>query len=516
MELDWTLAGGLVVTAALVSLASLVAMSAMALRFPPSPASVFAGPTPSTVLLFDGEHLLDATPPARAMIETGVETGGPWFRALSRLEPVFPGVTLRLDGLGQEGRFVLPSREGVVPPLILRAEHLGGLTRLTLVESDQPAVQSAGDTRVELMLQAELAVLREVVDRAPLPLWRSDAGGAVIWANAAYLRHATELLEPGQDIGWPLPEILPGAEGRRAIRRAEDPHWFEVTTQSTGADVLHYALPATRLVQAETSLRDFMQTLTKTFAQLPIGLAIFDRNRVLQMFNPALIDLSGVAAEVLIARPTLSLLLDAMREQQRIPEPKDYRSWRRRIVEMEEAAASGLFEDTWTLPGGQTYRVTGRPHPNGALAFMLEDISTEITRTRRYRAELELGQAVIDAMEEAVVVLAQDGGVVLTNATARHLWGEALFTAFSDRVGPPALELWRQMTAPTLLWDDLATYIGRYGVRDPWQGEVRLTDGRLLDCRILPMPQGSTLVSFRLSVDIAPAAQADGQAIMIA
>jgi hypothetical protein len=42
---------------------------------------------------------------------------------------------------------------------------------------------------------------------------------------------------------------------------------------------------------------------------------------------------------------------------------------------LEEEAASGLFEETWSLPGGQTYRVIGRPHPNGALAFMFEDIS---------------------------------------------------------------------------------------------------------------------------------------------
>ena len=85
-----------------------------------------------------------------------------------------------------------------------------------------------------------------------------------------------------------------------------------------------------------------MQTLTKTFAQLPIGLAIFDRNRVLQLFNPALLDLTGLSAEFLIGRPTLASVLDAMREQQVIPEPKDYRSWRKQMVALEEAAASGL------------------------------------------------------------------------------------------------------------------------------------------------------------------------------
>ncbi len=239
---------------------------------------------------------------------------------------------------------------------------------------------------------------------------------------------------------------------------------------------------------------------------------------MLQLFNPALIDLTALPAEFLISRPTLPMLLDAMRERQMIPEPKDYRSWRRKIVELEEAAASGLFEDTWSLPSGQTYRVTGRPHPNGALAFLFEDISTEIMRTRRYRADLELGQAVIDAMPDAVVVFAQDGGVLMTNAAAASLWGEGLAGLSSGRGEPGPIALWREMSAPTLLWNDLADFIGTFGPREPWQGEVRLTDGRLLELRVSAVPHGATLVAFR-PVTPRPAEVAGdgpGQAIMIA
>lgn len=275
-------------------------------------------------------------------------------------------------------------------------------------------------------------------------------------------------------------------------------------------------MPADRLMQAEGSLRDFMQTLTKTFAQLPIGLAIFDRSRVLQLFNPALIDLTGLSPEFLIGRPTLAMLLDAMRESSMLPEPRDYQSWRRQLIEMELAAASGLFVDTWTLPSGQTYRVTGRPHPNGALAFLVEDISTEMMRTRRYRADLELGQAVIDAMGDAVVVFAQDGGVSMSNTAARALWGEELSGLSASRGDAPVFTLWRKKTAPTLLWNDLEEYIGKFGPRDAWEGEVRLNDGRLLHCRVAPMPHGATLVAFRDAFAVDPAKDGLGQAVLIA
>lgn len=523
--MNWSLAAGLVVTAGFVAFASLLALSLIPERAGRLHASLFAEATPATVLLFDGEVLVDATPSGRAMLAGGTEAAGAaWIMALSRLEPLFPGLATRIEGLEREGRFVLCSREGVKPPLVLRAEHLGGLTRLTLVDGEGETQLPQLDGAAETAMRDETRALRDTLAHAPMLIWRDSAEGEVVWANGAYLQTAAALIEPGQELSWPLPTIFPKAEGmaaatgRRVLRFDGGAHWYELSSVPVRGETLHYAQPADRLVQAEASLRDFMQTLAKTFAHLPIGLAIFDSQRVLQLFNPALIDLTGMTAEFLTARPTLPMLLDAMREKAMIPEPKDYRSWRKQIVELEEAAASGLFEDTWTLPSGQTYRVTGRPHPNGALAFMFEDISTEMMRTRRYRADLELGQAVIDAMEDAVVVFTQDGSVAMSNRAAAELW-----TGMDQATVPvtgetSALALWREMAAPTLLWNDLAEYIGTFGPREAWDGELRLKDGRLLRCRVSPMPHGATLVSFRLAISRSgpDQGQGGGQAVMIA
>lgn len=534
MEADWILAGGLVLTAALIAMACLFFMAAMQIRAP-AVVSVFGARSPETVFIFDGEALVDATPPARALIANGVESGGPWFRALSRLEPMFPGLYTRLEGLQREGRFVLCSREDVAPPLVLRAEYLGGLTRLTLVDGEGEAASPGSDGLAELALKDELAHLHDTLSRAPLPIWRETAEGEVIWANGPYLAAAAEQLEPGKELAWPLPAIFPrdpapetksnsqmaglsdgpsvsmtrrlksdAPASRAALKTGETVQWFDILSRplpgrghSKGR--LCYALPADGLVAAENSLREFTQTLAKTFAQLPIGLAIFDKARVLQMFNPALLDLTGLPIEFLIARPSLPALLDSLREGSMLPEPKDYRSWRRQVAEMEKAAAEGLFEETWAIPSGRTWRVTGRPHPNGALAFMVEDISTEMTRTRRYRADLELGQAVIDGLPDAVVVFAQDGSVAMANAAATQLWGQNPLSPPEQGAGDKAIHLWREKTAPTLLWNDLEEFIGLFGTREPWDGDLRMLDGRPISCRVAPMPHGATLVTFRLT-----------------
>jgi PAS domain-containing protein len=335
-------------------------------------------------------------------------------------------------------------------------------------------------------------------------MWKEAPDGSVIWANHAYLIRAVELLPEGEDLSWPLPKLFDktdvpsGRLPRLKLQMPSGPEWFDLVRMPQGDEALCYALAADKAVQAETALREFMQTLTKTFADLPIGLAIFDRSRCLQMFNPSLTDLTTLPPELLIGRPTLNAFLDAMRARAMIPEPRDYRSWRKQLARLEEEAAMGIFEETWSLPGGQTYRVIGRPHPNGALAFMFEDISNEMSRTRRYRADVELGQSVIDAVEDAVAVFSQGGQLVMSNHAYAQLWQHDPQVLLSEASITTLCAWWRDHAAPTLLWDDAVDFATSTDDRTPWDGDVRLLDGRLVSCRFRPLTGGATLVTFRV------------------
>jgi PAS domain-containing protein len=290
----------------------------------------------------------------------------------------------------------------------------------------------------------------------------------------------------------------------------EDQGWHEATAVDQPAGRTIFAIPADRLVRTEVSLRNFRQTLTKTFAHLPIGLAIFDRDRQLALFNPALLDLTALPADFLSSRPTLFAFLDAMRDRNMIPEPKDYRSWRRQMADLEKAAASGRYEETWILPSGQTYRVMGRPHPDGAMALLFEDISTEMSRTRRYRADLELGQSVIDAMEESVAVFSASGGLLMANAAYSRLWNHEPETTLEDMGIGTMVAHWRAGSAPSELWAQAEDFVTALGDRCEWTGEARLNDGRLVRCRFTPLSGSTTAISFRLAGQTgAPAADRD-------
>lgn len=507
--MDWMLGAGLFLLATAAAFTALVAVSGLYRGKTAGGGSIFDEPRSETVFLFDDETLLDASDTARALLATGHAKGPHWDRFLAFVVPRFPGFVEGIERLPDVGRMTWTS-DGV-DPLTLVAEWRGGLRRMTLIDPQDASRFQTLDTLSVRARNEELALLRDITDAAPFPVWRLAPDGTVRWANRAYLDAAGRMLGPEAALSWPLPQIFDGDAPRLRVETAEgETLWFDRAaalpglptpdhadaTDRTDPGTTLYALPADGAVRAEQALRAFVQTLTKTFAHLPIGLAIFDDQRRLQLFNPALTDLTTLPVSFLSARPTLFGFLDAMRARQMIPEPKDYKSWRHRIAALEAEAAAGQFQETWSLPSGLTYRVLGRPHPEGALALMFEDISDEISRARAFRADLELGQSVIDTMNEAIAVFSPAGAVVMSNAAYAELWSHDPAQTLADMGITASAALWRDRCAPDPVWAKAESFVLEPGAREPWQCHARLLDGRALRCRFVPLAGGATLAGF--------------------
>jgi PAS domain-containing protein len=471
----------------------------------PSADGIYVPSSEGPVFLFDGETMLDCNSAARAILTQSFVVGGDWQRLVGFLFRYFKNIDDKLNNLAKTGTFAETAQVGNGKMVLLQAELTGGLTKITLIDPDVTEGAGVSLAVAHRGLQDEVADLRHALGTAPLLVWRESEDGLITWANNAYILMAASNLKRGQNLGWPLPRlfdrsaVVQSANRQRqsVLQSGGKTAWFDLITQPDKDETLCFALPIDAAVAAENSLRDFMQTLSKTFAQLPIGLAIFDKDRKLQMFNPALVELTTLPADFLTRRPTMLAVLDAMRDRNRLPEPKDYQSWRRQIVEMERAAASGLFQENWALPDGQTFRVTGRPHPNGGLALMIEDISNEMQRSRRYRTDLEISQSVLDQMDEAIVVFNQTGQLMWCNTAYTRLWGHDPSGTMDEANVRNIAELWKLRTAPTQLWRELDDYVHTIGLRQPWSKEMRLKDGRLLICQVAPIAAGATMVAFK-------------------
>lgn len=465
--------------------------------------------TPETLFLFDGEILVDASPTARALIAASSLRGSPWQRLMAFLVRHFPDIEDRLRTLSEEGRLVLEAGQGgALTPIAVVAELRSGLVQIRLTDPDADR-SAAVDPLTQRATAEELELLRATVGLTPHPVWVQNAAQEVIWCNGSYLGLA---VHGGEELSWPLPKLFRLEQQRqqriRLVPPGKAPLWFEVVTAPLEDGVIAFAQPIDDLVQAEGTLREFTQTLTKTFASLPIGLAIFDRQRKLALFNPALADLTSLAPGFLIGHPTLFDFLNQLRDRQMIPEPKDFASWRKRLTDLEKASSIGQFDEHWNLPGGQTFRVIGRPHPEGALALLFEDVTLQMSQTRRDRANVELGQAIVDSVSDAVAVFGPGGDLVLTNAAYAATWNHdpmEVFTGGLHDIGELAL-FWRSLSSSTPAWTEIEEVV-RGKVPAPAAGwPIRLQDGRGLLCRVVSLTGGATMVEFSLATqaEIAP------------
>ncbi len=455
--------------------------------------------------LFSGDVLVDATPEASHLLERAGRGAGSLRDLAAILRHRFPGLDSVLSRLDTECRIELAGIASQGGCLI--AQRLGQLTRIAIFERDVPDLP---DHHAFQATQAELDAMRTIVQVGPTVIWKQSADGTVTWANDAYFSLVRQAYGE-DDVSWPPPALFavspsdvaePGDSPmpfRAALQITPDgpEHWYECHGYLNGDETVCYAVRADSLVRTEQSLRDLVQSLARTFADLPIGLAVFDRDRRLATFNPALSDLTLLDVEFLAARPTLFTFLDRLRDQRRIPEPRDYKSWRERMMRLESAAAGGFVQEDWHLPSGQTFRVTGRPHPDGAVGFLIQDISAEVSLTRKFRSELELGQAVLDSLDEAIAVFSPAGVLMMANAAYADLWGYDPSSRLAQTGAAEATRLWQSRTAPTPIWGDVRDFLSEPGDRAAWDDTVRMTDGRVLDCRFQPISGGATLVAFR-------------------
>lgn len=447
-------------------------------------------PDDGMVMLFDGDGLADATPAARDLLRAGGRSGDRLRDVLALLATRFPGIEGQIGALSAGTDTLRSAQSGD----LVVVERWDGMTRLTLHAGGR------GDSLRLAAIEAELTTLRAIAEDAPQLVWKTDASGAVIWANRAYLALADRLLLTAADAEWPVRPIfvLDGSGCQRlslTLPETEAPVWYEVSSVPRGSQTVHFGIDATGTVTAEAQRRDFVQTLTKTFAHLRAGLAIFDRRRQLVLFNPAFLDLTGLRADFLSQRPRVQSVLDRLRDMQMLPEPKNYTSWRDQVAGIEAAAEQGTYCETWILPGGQTYRVSGRPHPDGAIAFILEDISDEVSLTRRFRMEQETAHAVLDLLPQAVAVFSVAGTMTLCNRAYDRLWGVGA-GGLNDAVAPQEIARWRALSVTSPVWERITALLSPGGNRAPAAEVLQLTDGRMIDSRFTPLPGGSVLVEF--------------------
>ncbi len=349
-----------------------------------------------------------------------------------------------------------------------------------------------------------------ILDALPQPAWVGSGKGQLVWANRAWLaavdaasvedavarnlvfdRGAAALIE----------EVAATGERREAVRWAPvggQRRAFRITAKPLeGGDVIAWALDVTEAEDTRETLKRHVEAHDETLNHLGDAVAIFSATRKLMFHNTAFAQLWGLEPAWLADGPSHSEVLDRLRQRRRLPETADYSRWKSGELSWYEALGPAP-DDLWTLPDGRTLRVVRQPHPLGGLLLLFSDITGELRLKAQYNALIQVQQATLDKLNDAVAVFGSDGRLRLHNEAFERFWNApaaALEQAFDFdgvvELCTPRLhdqQFWRELKGRVTDPDPRA--------RIPISGEAKTADDRIIAFQSRPLPDGATLIAF--------------------
>ena len=376
---------------------------------------------------------------------------------------------------------------------------------------------SAGEeerSRLALRLrqtEAALNSLTHLIEAAPFPMWYRGPDLKLGLVNSSFV-HAVEATDASEVIesGFELIDAE-GEEGALATaRQAQESGRIVSRMQpailrgerrmlrivnvplSTGA-VAGFAVDVQDLEDARTELSRHMESQRELADRMTAGTAQFDADRSLSFFNRPFAVMTQLDPEWLAEGPEFDRILERMRDNQRLPEVRDFPVWRNERREW-FTSAEEVVEEEWTLPHGDHIRVVAQALPDGGLRLFLEDRTEQLRLASARDTLLRVRAATFDNLFEAISVFASDGRLYLWNRRFLEDWElDEEWLAEHPRVDELVPAMARKLVNPTAAAQIREMVRQTTNERQSSNGRISMTDGRNFQFAAVPLPDGNAL-----------------------
>jgi PAS domain-containing protein len=262
-------------------------------------------------------------------------------------------------------------------------------------------------------------------------------------------------------------------------------------------EIAAVAMDVTDLNPTDTELKERAQMEIDAMDSLSVAVAIFTHDRKLVHCNRAYAQLWQLSGTWLDTHPTEDEILERLREASRLPERRDFQTWKRDHLNLFEMT-EGQSEDLWHLASGRSLRVEARRLAQGGLVFIYEDITERLRLESTYNTVVKVQKAMLDALSEAVAVFGPDNRLKTYNVAFARQW----LLADDDLEGEPHMNRIADLSTARIGCDQFWEMV-RSGAAasEPERGNewgfVTRADGKELWLALARLPDGSTLLTVR-------------------
>ncbi len=358
------------------------------------------------------------------------------------------------------------------------------------------------------MQQADADAQRALLEALPSPVWTRDPGGRLTFVNPAFAR-AVGAADPASAManGCELLDLSTRAEierkrtrgsaysGRAAVNVGEMRRVFDVFEAPTPRGSAGICQDVTELEALRSDFASTVDAHRRTLDQLSTAVAIFGTNHNLAFYNSAYRTLWEIDAGFLDRHPADSAVIDRLRAARRLPEQQDFRAWKAQLHRAYRARDPATYE--WHLPDQRTLRVVTTPNPDGGVTYLFDDVTERLNLERRFDALIRVQGETLDNLTEAVALFGSDGRVRLYNPVFEKMWQLSPDMLDEHPHIEAVIEQCRLFHRDHETWQSLRAAVTAIDSREPILRRIERTDGSIIDCRTVRLPDGATLMTFK-------------------
>jgi signal transduction histidine kinase len=323
-----------------------------------------------------------------------------------------------------------------------------------------------------------------------------DAVGAT--DGLQVVKEGIELLEPEKGktpADWAAEAVAVDAQRERIVSTTlngerRQLRVFDIPLGQSG--VAGLAIDVQDLIDAKLEVRELSEAQRDLLNLMSAGVAQFDARQVLSFANLPFQSLFTFRDQWLSEKPEFARVLDRMRENGKVPEVRDFPTWRREREDW--FRTSDPNEEHWLLPDGTHLRVLAQPIPDGGLLMIFEDRTEQAQLASARDILLRVRSATFDNLFEAIAVFSADGRLSIWNRLFAETWG------LNDDLllEHPRLDELLPWMARLLPKPSQINTLGELirmtsSSREQRKSKAVFADGRMFQIATVPLPDGNTL-----------------------
>ena len=358
--------------------------------------------------------------------------------------------------------------------------------------------------------EQDLIAFIEVLNRAPFPVWRTDAKGVLSWVNPAYVRAVgadrtqdvisqkiylddvclTQIqttLETGEKTEITEPIIINGR--RRATNIITTP----VPGGATG-----FALDVSEAEAYKETLAHHVRSHDELLNNMDEAIIIFSSAQNMTFKNRAVEAIFDVPENSFRPNMTHSQWLDRLRSLRKIPEKRDYTAWKAEELALYTNWPKEMVPELWELPDGKILRLVRMRDASGAISLLFSDISDKMQLQSQYNTLINVQTATLDKLSEGIAVFGTDSRLKIYNSAFASLWNLKPEMLDSEPRFDDIITAVLPLYHDKVFWKELK---GRATDPDPQirqqvEGEIRRSDDKMISWLSKPLPDGATLMAW--------------------